>query len=119
MWFWLCVITLWIAESFESESVGSAPKIQSVSAPKQISAGDDVRVLCLLEKGSFPLHFVWTKDNVALDPSDSIHINSLMEHTSLMSIKKSRASDSGNYSCNVRNAAGEDSLSFSLVINGS
>jgi hypothetical protein len=89
-----------------------------VSAPKVIIAGDDVRLLCLIEKGSLPLTFEWTKNGLPLKLDNAIRINSLIEQTSLLSFSPMRATDSGNYSCNARNKGGSDSFHIQIAVKG-
>ncbi len=74
-------------------------------------------MICAISKGSLPLFFEWTKDNEIIS-DDHVKIASHNERSSTLSIEKVRSSDSGNYSCNVKNAFGSDSQTIMLIIKG-
>ena len=75
--------------------------------------------LCAAQRGSVPLFFNWFKDGQAiLSQSNEIKINSVSKMQSFLSIEQVKAKDSGNYTCSVRNAFGEDSHSIRLIVRG-
>ena len=75
--------------------------------------------LCAAQSGSVPLFFNWYKDGQAIpSQSNQITINSVSKMQSILSIEKVKANDSGNYTCSVRNAFGEDSQSIRLIVRG-
>ena len=75
--------------------------------------------VCTAYSGSVPLFFNWFKDGQVIpSQSNEITINSVYEMQSFLSVKKVKAKDSGNYTCSVRNAFGEDTHSIRLIVRG-
>jgi len=72
---------------------------------------------CTVNEGSLPLFFSWHKDNQVIADSN-VKISSINERSSTLSIEKVSANDSGNYTCHVRNAFGNDEHTISLIIKG-
>ncbi len=72
---------------------------------------------CSVTKGSLPLFFNWSKNGQKIS-QNHIKISSSDEMSSKLSIMKVSSSDSGNYSCNVRNDYGTDNHVFPLIIKG-
>ena len=84
-----------------------------------LKEGSLFSALCTVNSGSTPLFFTWYKDGQAISSqSNEIIINSLDESQSYLKVKKVKANDSGNYTCSVRNAFGEDSHSIRLIVRG-
>ena len=50
--------------------------------------------------------------------SNEIQINSLGNKQSILSIEKVISNDSGNYTCKVKNAFGEDTFTSQLIVRG-
>ena len=50
--------------------------------------------------------------------SNEIQINSLGNKQSILSIEKVTSNDSGNYTCEVKNAFGEDTFISQLIVRG-
>ncbi len=84
-----------------------------------LTEGSSFRLLCSTSAGDKPLFFQWTKSSQMLnnDPKVGYKIDNSDDH-SLFSIKSIERSDSGNYSCIVRNAFGEDFQSTLLIVKG-
>jgi hypothetical protein len=84
-----------------------------------LSEGSSFRIFCSTSAGDKPLFFQWTKNSQILsnDPKVGYKIDNSDDH-SLFSIKNIERSDSGNYSCIVRNAFGEDFQSTLLIVKG-
>jgi len=78
-----------------------------------------LRFYCSVLTGSKPLFFQWTKDGQLLNnsPQTNFKIEN-SEDQSIFKIVSVIRSDSGNYSCNVRNAFGTDSQSALLIVKG-
>ena len=84
-----------------------------------LKEGSLFSAFCTANSGSVPLFFTWYKDGQAIpSQSNEIIINSLDESQSNLKVKKVKANDSGNYTCSVRNAFGEDSHSIKLIVRG-
>ena len=87
-------------------------------ALETLKEGSYFTTLCTAHSGSVPLFFSWFKDGQVIPKqSNEITINS-GDTQSILNIKKLKAKDSGNYTCSVRNAFGEDSHSIRLIVRG-
>jgi len=96
-----------------------SPKLLSLPQINTVSEGVSFRLFCSVQFGSKPLFFQWMKNGQILNtsPQTNYKIENSDEH-SLFLIKSVVRSDSGNYSCNVRNAFGSDSQSALLIVKG-
>ncbi len=81
--------------------------------------GTKSQIFCAVQSGSPPLFFQWYKnDRILVSNSESnFRIDTSTEYSNLLFSKVHR-SDSGNYSCLVRNAFGSDSQSVRLSVKG-
>ena len=96
--------------------------------PPKISKGLDIKTLneaayftlsCAVEKGSPPLFFQWFKNGQTINKqSDDLQISLFNELQSILNIKKVTSNDSGNYTCEVKNAFGEDTFTSQLIVRG-
>ena len=74
---------------------------------------------CAVEKGSLPLFFQWFKNGQTINKqSDDLQISLFNELQSILNIKKVTSNDSGNYTCEVKNAFGEDTFTSQLIVRG-
>ncbi len=81
--------------------------------------GTKFRILCSIQKGSTPLFFQWSKNNQILISRPEVNYKiETSDELSILSIASVHRSDSGNYSCFVRNAFGTDSQSVVLNVKG-
>ena len=81
--------------------------------------GSYFQVFCTVEEGTPPLFYEWAKNGKIIKSSPDVNYkieNSDMFST--LSIKKLSRSDTGNYTCSVKNSFGSDSKSFVLSIKG-
>ncbi|KAL3218030.1 hypothetical protein MRX96_050897 [Rhipicephalus microplus] len=114
------------SNSFGSDSFTAAlvvhdgPKIKEFEFPTNLSPGDTVAVVCLIQKGSSgPYELSWRKDDRPVVPSASLTVTSSKGGpTSTLTIADVSARDSGNYSCVARNAAGSDRVTAYLAVTG-
>ncbi len=96
-----------------------SPKLLSLPSQNIVSEGVSFRLFCSVQSGSKPLFFQWLKNGLILNkvPNNSYKIENLSDHSSFL-IEKVIRSDSGNYSCGVRNSFGSDSQSAILIVKG-
>ena len=95
------------------------PKISKDFDRKFLAKDDPFSVLCSVLSGSQPLFFQWFKNGQLINKqSDENEIKLIDETQSMFKIKKVTSNDSGNYSCNVKNAFGEDNHTVKLIVKG-
>ena len=76
-------------------------------------------VSCAVERGSQPLFFQWFKNGQLINKqSNEYEIKLIDETQSMFKIKKVTSNHSGNYSCNVKNAFGQDNHTVKLIVKG-
>ena len=81
--------------------------------------GTKFRLFCSIQKGSSPLFFQWSKNDHILNSKPEVNYKiETSEELSIISIASVHRSDSGNYSCFVRNAFGTDSQNVVLNVRG-
>ena len=86
---------------------------------QRASEGAYFTISCAVERGSQPLFFHWYKNgHMIIKQSNEIQINSLGNKQSILSIEKVISNDSGNYTCEVKNAFGEDTFTGQLIVRG-
>ncbi|XP_059481325.1 cell adhesion molecule Dscam2-like isoform X4 [Neocloeon triangulifer] len=69
------------------------------------SEGLRTQVMCTTSQGDQPFVFSWLKDGRALQPGDGLEVIQFTSFSSILTIDSVRAHHSGNYSCQVQNAA--------------
>ncbi len=92
-----------------------------LSLPPQnaVTKGSFFRLLCQSSAGTKPLFFQWNKNgNILANTPESEYKIENNDDYSLFTIKSVDRSDSGNYSCFVRNAFGTDIKSALLDVKG-
>lgn len=98
------------------------PKLVAWRAKQTQNLGTKFKVFCIAQEGDRPLQFEWSKNTDRLSSSSSSHNIDLqiqtIEDESFLTIPKIKYSDSGNYTCKVRNAYGQDSQSIRLDVKG-
>ena len=96
------------------------PKISKDYLPlKTVSEGEFFSVVCSVGRGSQPLFFQWFKNGQTINKqSDDLQITLFNELQSILNIKKVTSSDSGNYTCEVKNTFGEDTFTSQLIVRG-
>ncbi len=95
------------------------PKLIPLQQHLSLSEGSLFRLFCSATAGDKPLFFQWSKNGIILSNSPQTHykIESSDDFSSYL-IKSVERSDSGNYSCVVRNAFGEDIKFSQLSVRG-
>lgn len=76
-------------------------------------------ISCTIIKGDFPVNFTWTLDDKPLDLERQSDVNIVVnKRVSFLSIDSVAARHAGKYSCIASNAAGADSHTAHLAVNG-
>ncbi|KAK8780165.1 hypothetical protein V5799_018493 [Amblyomma americanum] len=95
------------------------PKLQPLTFPRNPALNKKVVVSCVAVEGDAPLEFTWTKDGTSGHYAAKRYSTSaLSSHISTLTILQLTAQDNGNYTCHVSNAAGTDSSTASLLVQG-
>jgi hypothetical protein len=96
-----------------------APKLLFLVNNINQTEGTKSQIFCAVQSGSPPLFFQWFKNDRILvpNPESNFRIDTSQENSNLI-IAKLHRSDSGNYSCLVRNTFGSDSQSVLLNVRG-
>ncbi|GIY67330.1 titin [Caerostris darwini] len=94
---------------------GHPPKIQPFGVSDVLNEGESTKLGCMLRKGDGPFTFRWFKDTAQIKNDSQFHVSNMKE-VSFLTVSKVTAFSSGNYTCEVRNAAGKDTYSASLVV---
>lgn len=96
-----------------------APQILQFSfGDDPLNSGEMLSVSCTIVKGDFPVKLTWTFDDMPIDssrPDVNIVIN---KRVSFLSIDSVAARHAGRYKCTATNAAGFDSHTAVLSVNG-
>lgn len=96
-----------------------APQILQFSfGDDPLNSGEMLSVSCTIVKGDFPVKLMWTFDDIPIDssrPDVNIVTN---KRVSFLSIDSVAARHAGRYKCTATNAAGSDSHTAVLSVNG-
>ena len=96
-----------------------APKLDEFKPRRSQNIGTTMKILCSLQEGSRPFHFEWFKNELKLpQPSYTSYQIQISEDDSLLIIEKLSPSDSGKYSCQVKNDFGIDTQRTELLVKG-
>ena len=100
------------------------PKLQKQTSGRQtLEVGQRVSLFCSLVDGDRPVVMSWNRDGVELAPSPGggggggIDVSNV-QHDSILRIDRLVPGHGGNYTCLARNAAGEASVSYYLLVKG-
>ena len=100
-------------------SLGNIPPKLDELKPKRLqNLGSKFTMLCSPQEGSKPFQFEWQKDNhVLINSNNNLRLES-SEDSSVLIIDKLSATDSGRYTCTVRNSIGSDFQFTELTVKG-
>ena len=97
----------------------TAPKLAPIVNNQVQVENSSFVFVCSVQQGSHPLFFEWFKngDQIKASPNNNHKIENF-KILSTLTIEKIIQSDSGNYTCLVKNAAGSDSRNVFLTVKG-
>ena len=96
-----------------------APKITPFQVDPTLRLGERLTLTCAVSKGDPPLTIGWmVNGHVVTSAGGEIKTMQINAFTSILAIDSLQMSHSGNYTCLVRNAAGQVSQSQLVVIQG-
>ncbi|CAG2109696.1 unnamed protein product, partial [Medioppia subpectinata] len=97
----------------------NVPKLGPAISHKSQIIGTVFHIMCSIESGSLPVFFEWSRNGQSLrtGPDFNYKIENFKKF-STFSIDEITRSDSGNYTCLVRNALGDDRHTVLLSIKG-
>lgn len=81
-------------------------------------SGQYVQVQCLISDGDLPISFSWDLNGRELDEFPEIVASKMGKRSSILSIESVSYTNTGNYTCTARNAAGIARHTAQLLING-
>ena len=111
-----------VNEKFSHEFTHSlliAPKLGPIVNSQTQRENSSFGIYCRLQEGSLPVFFEWFKDGKSLTNKHGAkyEIESGKKLSSL-NIEKINREDVGNYSCQVKNIHGSDTLNVQLNVKG-
>ncbi|XP_035214084.1 titin-like [Stegodyphus dumicola] len=93
------------------------PVLNPMFVPPNLAIGDNVELLCIIKRGSYPVQIKWLHNGNEIKSLQKFKIMN-SDSSSHLSIGKIQASDIGNYTCFAKNSYGQDSFTVQLVIEG-
>lgn len=82
-----------------------------------LKVGKKASLACILEEGSLPVDFVWSKGDNMISTSGNAKIESYKDISKLI-LQSVEIQDSGNYTCRANNQFGFDSSTSLLMVEG-
>lgn len=110
-----CRSITWCTDTLTRWCLSEAIQLEAMQNRIAIS-GKPIRFICGLLGGS-DVQFSWTKDSNLIVSSQRTEILNSIDG-SLLTIRETRANDSGNYTCIAKNLFSEDRATASLFVKG-
>lgn len=95
-----------------------APHLQAFSFNEGINTGDLIIVHCAVVKGDAPLSLQWLFNNKSIEVSDDVHISTMGDRISTLTIPSVKGEHAGEYACVAESLAGRVKHSSHLKVNG-
>ncbi|GFR23906.1 ig-like domain-containing protein [Trichonephila clavata] len=86
--------------------------------PAELRIGERADIICTLRRGDLPVTFKWFFNGREIRGEELGKVTSYDVRSSVYLMDKLRAENVGNYTCTVSNAAGSDSASGQLLVEG-
>lgn len=83
-----------------------------------MNSGQVVTAPCSVVQGDHPLQLRWLFDGEPIKPRSGVTVFNIGERSAILSIPSVSHGHAGNYTCAAENAAGSDSHTSMLIING-
>ncbi|PRD30310.1 UNVERIFIED_CONTAM: Dscam2 [Trichonephila clavipes] len=96
-------------------NITDAPVVAPFSFPPALREGERGSALCIVRSGDIPLEFTWLKDGIDVKDIEGIKVQSVMD-SAVLSISSVTSESSGNYTCIVKNAFGNDRYTSTLAV---
>ncbi|XP_074605175.1 cell adhesion molecule Dscam1-like isoform X2 [Brevipalpus obovatus] len=113
----MLLVIIFVLSQIYLASSNEQPKITPLQARIHLKLGKKASFACVLEEGSLPVDYVWSKGNNVISSSEHTAIESYKGISSLI-IKSIEIQDSGNYTCRATNQFGSDSSTSQLIVEG-
>ncbi|GFT38336.1 ig-like domain-containing protein [Nephila pilipes] len=96
-----------------------APALQKpLMIPAELRIGERADIICTLRRGDLPVTFKWFFNGREIRGEELGKVTSYDVRSSVYLMDKLRAENVGNYTCTVSNAAGSDTASGQLLVEG-
>jgi hypothetical protein len=111
----LIVCVMWIVMIQGRHSL-VAPQLQPIVAPKEVSVGESVHLLCMFTRGSLPVRFNWLHHNHSVKASERLQFENSSPYSSVLILNSVQAEDQGPYTCRAENTVGSDQTLIQLRV---
>ncbi|KAM7294607.1 hypothetical protein ISCGN_024113, partial [Ixodes scapularis] len=99
-------------------SVKEPPKLRELRFPDDLSVNEETTLNCYVRRGTEPYRFAWFKNEVPLVPNDRMSVAQVSGRMTTLTFRSVSPEDVGNYTCQVSNPAGKDTVSATLHVTG-
>lgn len=112
------IVLVCSATSFVCQGSEGVPKLVEFNFPKDLTMGEETVFSCHVRRGAGPYRFAWFKDGMTLVPSDRMSVFQVSARMVTLTFRNVGPMDVGNYSCEVTNHIGKDTVSANLRVTG-
>ncbi|XP_040066622.1 opioid-binding protein/cell adhesion molecule-like [Ixodes scapularis] len=116
---WLVVLHLTSFGFANGEKASTEPpKLRELRFPDDLSVNEETTLNCYVRRGTEPYRFAWFKNEVPLVPNDRMSVAQVSGRMTTLTFRSVSPEDVGNYTCQVSNPAGKDTVSATLHVTG-